>query len=58
MTANSPENIRKFILDFTARFGEIKPDMPYPLQTRVVGARKGCFCLFPLCSEGKDEKNR
>lgn len=55
ITANNPENIRESILDFTAHFGEINPDMPY-LQTRSVGAKKGCFCLFSLCLERADEK--
>lgn len=46
------ENIRESNLDFTAHFGEISPDM----QTRSVGAQKGRFCLFSLCSERVDEK--
>lgn len=29
MTANNLENIRESSLDFTARFGEINPDMTY-----------------------------
>lgn len=52
------KNIRESILNFTARFGEINPDMLYPVQTGVVGGRKGRFCLFPLCSEGVNEKKR
>lgn len=36
MPANSPENIRKFIRDFTAPFGEIPPTT-LSLQTRSVG---------------------
>lgn len=41
------ENIRESILDFTAHFGEINPDIPYCLQTRSVGTQKGGLCLFP-----------
>ena len=58
MTVNNPENIRKSILDFTAPFGEINPDIPYLCRRGQSGARKGCFCLFSLCSERGDQKNR
>ena len=51
------ENIRESGLDFTALLGKIIPEYPI-FAARVIGARKGCFCLFPLCSEGADEKNR
>lgn len=39
-------------------FWRNKPRHALSLQTRIVGARKGCFCLFSLYSEGTDEKNR
>ena len=43
-----PRNIREPILDFTARFGEINPDMPY-LCDGVCRGPKGLFLpLFPL----------
>ena len=43
-----PQNIRESILDFTARFGEINPDMPY-LCDGVCRGPKGLFLpLFPL----------
>ena len=58
MTDNNPENIRKSILNFTSHFWRNKPQHALSLQTRTVGARKGCFFLFPLCSEGVDEKKR
>ena len=57
-----PETIRESILDFTAHFGEINPDMRNKprhalyLQTGSVRAPKGRFCLFSLCSERVDEK--
>ena len=53
-----PENIRESILDFTALFGRNKPRHTLSLQTGSVGVQKGCFCLFPLCSERVDEKKR
>lgn len=53
---SKPENIREPILNFTAHFGEINPDMLYLCRQGLSGAPKGCFYLFPLCSEGVDEK--
>lgn len=38
-----PENIRESILDFTAHFGKINPDIPYHL--------KGLICIFYHCWE-------
>ena len=35
-----------------------KPRHALSLQTGSVEARKGRFCLFSLCSERGDEKNR
>ena len=43
-----PPNTRESILDFTASFGEINPDMPY-LCDEVSRGTKGPFLpLFPL----------
>ena len=43
---------------FYSPFGRNKPRHALSLQTGSVGARKGCFCLFSLCSERVDEKKR
>ncbi len=58
MPANSPENIRESTLDFTARFGEINPDMNYLCRRGLSGPERAVFAPFPLCSKGVDEKNR
>ena len=42
---------------FYTPFWRNKPRHALSLQTGSVGAWKGCFCLFSLCSEGVDEKN-
>ena len=52
-----PENICEYILDFTARFGEINPRHALSLQTRAVGAQKDCFCLFPSVRRESMKKN-
>ena len=39
-------------------FWRNKPRHALFLQTGSVGVQKGCFCLFPLCSERVDEKKR
>lgn len=52
-----PKNIRESILDFTALFGEINPDLLYRLQTRSVGAQKGGFCLLPSVRRESMKKN-
>ena len=41
---------------FYSPFWRNKPRHALSLQTGSVGAPKGCFCLFSLCSEGVDEK--
>ena len=43
---------------FYSPFWRNKPRHALSLQTGSVGAPKGCFCLFPLCSERGDEKKR
>ena len=47
MTDDNPENIRESILDFTARFGEINPDMPYLCRRSLSGPERAVFASFP-----------
>ena len=47
MTNDNPENIREPILDFTARFGEINPDIPYLCGRGQSGPKKTVFAFFP-----------
>ena len=42
-----PENIRESGLDFTARFGEINPDMPYLCRWGLSGPQRAVFASFP-----------
>ena len=42
-----PENIRESILDFTARLGEINPDMLYLCRRGQSGPKKEVFAFFP-----------
>ena len=42
-----PPNIRESILDFTARFGEINPDMPYLCRRSLSGPERAVFASFP-----------
>ena len=55
---SEPENIRESILDFTAHFGEINPDILY-LCRRSLSEPKRAVFAFPLPSvrRGGDEKN-
>ncbi len=41
------ENIRKSILDFTAHFGEINPDMLYLCRRGLLGLKREVFASFP-----------
>lgn len=41
------ENIRESVLDFTAHFGEINPDMPYLCRRGQSGPEKAVFAFFP-----------
>ena len=41
------QNIRESILDFTARFGEINPDMPYLCRRGQSGPERAVFASFP-----------
>ena len=42
-----PENIRESILDFTAHFGEINPDMLYICRRGQSGLKRTVFAFFP-----------
>ena len=42
-----PENIRESGLNFTARFGEINPDMPYLCRRSLSGPERAVFASFP-----------
>ena len=48
-----PQNIRESILDFTALFGEIKPDMPYLCRRGLSGLKRKVFAFCPLFEEGR-----
>lgn len=41
------KNIRESILNFTARFGEINPDMPYLCRRGQSGPERAVFASFP-----------
>ncbi len=47
MTDDNPETIRESILDFTAHFGEINPDMPYLCRRGLSGPERAVFAYFP-----------
>ena len=51
----NPKNIRESILNFTARFGEINPDMHY-LYRQALSESKRVVFAFSLCSERVDKK--
>ena len=42
-----PKNIRESILDFTAHFGEINPDILYLCRRGLSGLEKAVFAFFP-----------
>lgn len=42
-----PKNIRESILDFTALWGEINPDMPYLCRRGLSGSKKAFLPLSP-----------
>ena len=52
-----PENIRESILDFTAHFGEINPDMPYLCRRGLSGSKKAVFASFPSVRRESMKKN-
>ena len=50
------ENIRESILDFTARLGEINPNMPYLCRRGSSGPERAVFASFPSVRRGKMKK--
>ena len=42
------KNIRESILNFTSRFGEINPDMPYLCRRGQSGIQRAVFAFSPL----------
>ena len=52
-----PENIRESILDFTAHFGEINPDMLYLCRQGLSGPQKAVFTCFPSVRRESMKKN-
>ena len=53
---SEPQNIRKSILDFTAHFGEINPDMPYLCRRGLSGPQKAVFAFIPSVRRGVMKK--
>ena len=51
------ENIRESGLDFTARFGEINPDMPYLCRRGLSGPERAVFASFPSVRREQMKKN-
>ena len=54
---SEPENIRESILDFTALFGEINPDMPYLCRRGQSEPQKAVFASFPSVRWESMKKN-
>lgn len=52
-----PQNIRESTLDFTARFGEINPDMLYLCRRGLSGPKKAVFAFFPSVRRESMKKN-
>lgn len=52
-----PENIRESILDFTARLGEINPDMPYLCRRGLSEPERAVFAFFPSVRRESMKKN-
>ena len=51
------ENIRESILDFTARFGEINPDILYLCKQGLSRPQKAVFTFFPSVRRESMKKN-
>jgi len=52
-----PPNTRESILDFTASFGEINPDMPYLCRRGSSGPQRAVFAFFPSVRRESMKKN-
>ena len=46
--SSESKNIRESVLDFTAYFGEINPDIPYLCRRGQSGAKREVFAFSPL----------
>ncbi len=51
------QNIRESILDFTAHFGEINPDMSYLCRRGQSGLPRAVFAFFPSARRESMKKN-
>ena len=51
------QNICESILNFTAHFGEINPDVLYLCRRGLSVLPRAVFAFFSLCSERVDKKN-
>ena len=51
------ENIRESILDFTAHFGEINPDILYLCRRGLSELKKAVFAFFPSVRRESMKKN-
>ena len=51
------KNIRESILNFTAHFGEINPDMPYLCRRGLSGPERAVFAFFPSVRRESMKKN-
>ena len=51
------ENIRESIIDFTALFGEINPDMLYICRRGLSGPQRAVFAFFPSVRRESMKKN-
>ena len=52
-----PQNIRESILNFTAHFGEINPDMLYLCRRGQSGPERAVFASFPSVRRESMKKN-
>lgn len=52
-----PQNIRESVLNFTALFGEINPDMLYICRRGLSGPQRAVFAFFPSVRRESMKKN-
>ena len=53
-----PQNIRESVLNFTALFGEINPDMLYICRRGLSGPQRAVFAFFPSVRRESMKKKR
>ena len=51
-----PQNIRESVLNFTARFGEINPNMLYLCRRGLSGLERAIFTSFPSIRRAQMKK--